>query len=167
MQRTFWQATPDTAQKLVEIHKHWQTVEYPKLESLKVELGAVDIIINKGPTGIWNVLGFKFPEGVEVNRDVLRKLRSPEGIWRAKVGTDLYNRLERDFTSNWLQRCKCLFGIPATDPRIPGITFLPDSVLVEWSYDCWNFPPCGCVRISDIEFENLMSTTTVESLVTE
>jgi hypothetical protein len=153
MQKTFWKALPGTASKLIEIRSHWQAVEYPRLEALRDELGAKDIFINKGPTGLWSVLGFKFPEGVDVDRSVFKRLKSPDGVWRPKPDTALSKRLQESYVSNWLQRCKMLLGISEQDPRIPGIRFLPHSVLVEWSYDCWRFSPLGCSRISDIEYE--------------
>lgn len=80
-----------------------------------------------------------------------------EGVWKPKVETPLDKRFKAEFVSDWIVRCKQLLGVPEHDPRVPGMHFLPDALVIEWSSDCWVQPPVDCTRISDMEFEAMAS----------
>lgn len=76
-----------------------------------------------------------------------------DGVWKPKAETPLDKKLKAEFVSDWIVRCKRRLGVPEDDLRVPGMHFLPDALVIEWSADCWGQPPVDCTRISDIEFE--------------
>lgn len=163
MKTTYWKALPETSEKMRALRDTWFNKAIPAIDALKVEVGATDCVVNMSPLGLWWVMGFKFDPSTAVDRTLFKRIKALDNTWKPKAGTELEKRLMEEFTFRWVIDCRSLLGIQEHDSRMPAMHFnAGDAVLVEWSPSAWTFDPVGCERISDLEFDALITTSKKE-----